>query len=116
MTEQLALLELGPTGRVRHADPATSVAAARKQRGRAETVLLAVLADAYPAALTADELCDRCIDRYDDAYFDRGSLKSALSRLKRPADRAPYIEPAGEGTSRRGCAMARWRWIPPRRT
>lgn len=115
MEHQQSLFPVDVRGRVRKTDPMSSVSSARVQRGGGEVALLRTLTDVYPELLTADALIARTQAREPEMLWERDTLRSALSRLKKPDGREPYIVAVDrEGVSRRGRECERYRLIQPR--
>ena len=98
--DQATLFDPAPAGALRHEDPVTSLAAARKQRGGTEAAIRDEFARYDLGNLTDDELCDRL-----NGYHPP-TVKSARSRLSK----AGWLEDAGvRRDSGTGTPMICWR-------
>lgn len=80
-------------------DPATSKAAAAKQRGGAEAAITRLLSEHPERDFTADEIAEA-------AHKHQPTIVSALSRLKR----AGRVVVVGTRRSARGCEASAYRW------
>lgn len=91
-----SLFPTAPAGRVRHTDPETSVAAARRAGG-ARTAILEAFRDHGP--MTDDQLCDRLPTMYGP------TVKTARSRL---TGEGFLVSTGRTAPSRRRCEQIVW--------
>ncbi len=100
MNEQLYLTEVAQSGRVRHSDPVTSVAAARTISGRTDLAIAAAFCADLGSGMTDDELCVRL------PFLYAPTVKSARSRLSK---RGLLVASGRTRPSARGREQIVWR-------